>query len=203
MKDNKKISFIILALIITFGSGAVTNQIFFHDTPSYSDNYAAVASVVGTSTKKVATSTILGVPPESPTDYTNNKNGTITDNYTGLIWKQCPQGLSGNNCQYGSASLREWSKARVECENLNFAGKTGWRLPTVKELQSIVYASSTDVAINKKFFVATKDAYWTLTSPGDKVVTKFTVLFTDGTSYYTNSTNFAASRCVYGPKTDL
>lgn len=197
MKDNKQISFFILTLIIVFGSGALFNDAFFHGGLLDKDQYATALISVPSATSSVA-STTRGLPPESPTNYTDNRNGTITDNYTGLIWKKCPQGLYGNKCESGSASFREWSKARVECETLNFAGKTGWRLPTAKELQSIVYASSTEITINKNFFVATKDAYWTSTSFGEKLATKFTVLFLDGSSYNTNSTNVAATRCVYG-----
>jgi len=137
------------------------------------------------------------LPPESPINYTDNKNGTIIDNYTGLIWKKCPQGLFGNDCKSGSPSLRIWSEARVECENLNFAGKNGWRIPNLKELQSIVDTGAFDPSINKKFFMGSGDPYWTLTSPAEYPASKFTVLFSDGSVYYSDMNNSAATRCVY------
>ncbi|MDD3321754.1 MAG: DUF1566 domain-containing protein [Paludibacter sp.] len=58
--------------------------------------------------------------------YTDNGDGTITDNVTSLIWAQdlCP-------------STRSWSDARYYCDTLTTGGYTDWRMPTVKELWSI------------------------------------------------------------------
>jgi hypothetical protein len=138
------------------------------------------------------------LPPESPISYNDNIDGTVTDNYTGLLWKKCPQGISGYECQYGAATQRVWSEAKKECENLNFAGKTGWRLPTLKELQSIV-DSQKSPSINL-IFGGTDDAYWTGTSPELYPMSKFTVFFSDGSVYYRDSNNEAASRCVHTNK---
>jgi len=163
------------------------------------NQYATVISALSTSTStQISTSTNKYIlPPESPTNYTDNRNGTITDNYTGLIWRKCPQGMSGNDCKSGSVSFREWSKARVECENLSFAGKKGWRIPTLKELQSIVDTGSYDPAINKTFFAGSDGPYWTLTSPAKYSGSKFTVIFSTGSVYYQGDNAPAATRCVY------
>ncbi len=197
MNNNK---YLILVSIIAFISlsyifvDKITNLNFTLG----SDQYATV--MISSSTNSVSASSTLRkyiLPPEAPTNYTDNKNGTISDNYTGLIWKKCPQGLSGNDCKVGSSTLRVWSKARTECEDLNFANKTGWRMPTLKELQSIVDTSAFDPSINKMFFIATEDAYWTLTSPAEYPSSKFRVIFSDGSVYYSDSNNFAATRCVH------
>ena len=58
--------------------------------------------------------------------YTDNGDGTITDNVTGLIWTQ----------DISSYSMT-WSDASSYCESLTTGGYTDWRLPTVKELWSI------------------------------------------------------------------
>ena len=58
--------------------------------------------------------------------YTDNGDGTITDNVTGLIWTQ----------DLSSYSM-SWSDANDYCESLETGGYTDWRLPTVKELWSI------------------------------------------------------------------
>lgn len=191
MKEEK---YFIIVSIIAFVS---LSYIAFNNFVVYGPQFAAVATTNTKATTTAATTTTRGLPPESPVNYTDNKNGTITDNYTGLIWKKCSQGVSGNDCKYGSPSLREWAKARVECENLNFAGKKGWRIPTLKELQSIVDTGTFDPAINKKFFVGSSYPYWTLTSPAEYPVSKFTVVFSDGVTYYKDAGNFAATRCVY------
>lgn len=58
--------------------------------------------------------------------YTDNGDGTITDNVTGLIWSQ-----------ELSSSAFSWSDASDYCESLTLGGYTDWRLPTVKELWSL------------------------------------------------------------------
>ncbi|KAA3641622.1 MAG: DUF1566 domain-containing protein [Bacteroidetes bacterium] len=60
-------------------------------------------------------------------DFVDNGNGTITDNATGLMWMQ------NDN---GGGLL--WKEALNYAENFEFAGYNDWRLPDVKELQSIV-----------------------------------------------------------------
>ncbi len=60
-------------------------------------------------------------------DFKNNNDGTITDNATGLMWMADDSGTGMN-----------WEEALHYAENYEFAGYTDWRLPDVKELQSIV-----------------------------------------------------------------
>lgn len=60
-------------------------------------------------------------------DFVDNKNGTITDQATGLMW-------STNDSEKGL----DWKNALQYAENSNLAGYTDWRLSNVKELQGIV-----------------------------------------------------------------
>ena len=60
-------------------------------------------------------------------DFQDNGDGTVTDNATGLMWQQAD---SGNGM--------DWQSALVYAEDLELAGYNDWRLPDVKELQSIV-----------------------------------------------------------------
>jgi len=60
-------------------------------------------------------------------DFKDNSDGTVTDKATGLMWQQ-----SDN----GSGIL--WENALAYCEGLTLANQNDWRLPAVKELQSIV-----------------------------------------------------------------
>ncbi|MCB9058644.1 MAG: DUF1566 domain-containing protein [Calditrichae bacterium] len=57
----------------------------------------------------------------------DNGDSTVTDNATGLMWMQ-----------FDSASPMTWEEALSYAENLEFGGYNDWRLPDVKELQSIV-----------------------------------------------------------------
>ena len=66
--------------------------------------------------------------------FVNNGDGTITDTATGLMWAQDD---SGTDAPEGLT----WEEALVYVEEQNAAGYLGysdWRLPNVKELQSLV-----------------------------------------------------------------
>lgn len=69
-------------------------------------------------------------------DFIDNGDGTVTDNATGLMWEQTDSGLSMN-----------WEDALFYAELATTGGYLDWRLPDVKELQSIVdyrYSPSAD-----------------------------------------------------------
>lgn len=59
-------------------------------------------------------------------DYVDNGDSSITDNATGLMWQQ------------DDSTSINWDDAVAQCESTNTAGYNDWRLPNVKELQSIV-----------------------------------------------------------------
>jgi len=59
--------------------------------------------------------------------YTDNGDGTITDNVTGLMWQQ---GLP--ELKYTFENSFEYAK------NSTLAGYTDWRIPTIKELYSLI-----------------------------------------------------------------
>ena len=60
-------------------------------------------------------------------DFINNGDATITDNETGLMWAQNDNGEG-----------IDWKAALAYAEGADLAGYSDWRLPNVKELQSIV-----------------------------------------------------------------
>ncbi len=60
-------------------------------------------------------------------NYTDNADGTISDQATGLMWQQADDG-----------NTYDWEDALAYAENLNLAGYSDWRLPNAKELHSIV-----------------------------------------------------------------
>jgi hypothetical protein len=59
-------------------------------------------------------------------NFKNNGNGTVTDLATGLTWQR-----------QDDNDTKDWNEAVEYCQTLDLAGG-GWRLPTIKELQSIV-----------------------------------------------------------------
>ncbi|MGD1084753.1 MAG: DUF1566 domain-containing protein [Verrucomicrobiota bacterium] len=78
-----------------------------------------------------------GNPGYGRNDFHDNGDGTITDRATGLMWTKADSG-TGMNWQDALAWARKKSGEK-------FLGQTDWRLPSVKELQSIVdYTRSPD-----------------------------------------------------------
>jgi hypothetical protein len=97
------------------------------------------------------------MPASTPdSQLTDNGNGTITDSKTGLMWKQCLEGLSGNDCTTGTAGSFTWQQALQRPGTVNagvgFAGHADWRLPNIKELRSIVEEQCSYPAINATRF---------------------------------------------------
>jgi hypothetical protein len=73
-------------------------------------------------------------------NFVDNGDGTITDQATGLMWTQNDSGQA-----------LDWQNALDSAENLVFAGYNDWRLPNIRELQSIVDYSGTFPAIDSLF----------------------------------------------------
>jgi hypothetical protein len=80
---------------------------------------------------------VRGNPHYGKNDFQDNHDGTITDRATGLMWSQADSG-QGLNWQDALAWVQTKNARR-------FLGHDDWRLPSVKELQSLVdYSRSPD-----------------------------------------------------------
>lgn len=84
----------------------------------------------------------------NPPSYTNNNNGTITDNVTGLMWQQ----VDGGEMTIENAQLY--------CDNLTLAGYSDWRLPSPLEAFSILNHQNNNPAMNTTYFTASDAEYW-------------------------------------------
>jgi len=94
----------------------------------------------------------------------DNGNGTVTDPATGLTWMRCSMGQTwtGNTCS-DTAQLYNWSNARAI--TLTFAGQSDWRVPSVRELQTLVDRSQASPSLDRVAFPATPLAdFWSATS---------------------------------------
>ena len=58
--------------------------------------------------------------------YTNNEDGTITDNVTGLQWEQ------------DMGEKITFTEAFTKASNSSLGGHSDWRVPTLKELYSLI-----------------------------------------------------------------
>ncbi|MFC1514653.1 DUF1566 domain-containing protein, partial [Candidatus Omnitrophota bacterium] len=70
--------------------------------------------------------------------FTDNSDGTITDNATGLMWVQSGYADADTTpattyVADGSWRTYTWANALLYCERLDYASHTDWRLPNVKE----------------------------------------------------------------------
>ena len=92
--------------------------------------------------------------PTTITHFTDNNDGTILDNLTNLVWQKT-----------SISDTLTWEKALQYAENLTFAGASDWRLPNIKELNSINDESTNAPSANKVFFPNIKSGrYWSSTT---------------------------------------
>ncbi|MGE4421748.1 MAG: DUF1566 domain-containing protein [Pseudodesulfovibrio sp.] len=83
----------------------------------------------------------------------------VEDRATGLTWQQADDGVT-----------RNWEQALAYCRDLDLGGRTDWRLPSAKELESIVDYSRSPTATNSAaidpvFAVTNPESYfWTSTT---------------------------------------
>jgi hypothetical protein len=117
--------------------------------------------------------------------FTNNNDGTITDNSTGLMWEQ------------GEPGQKTWSDALNYCNNRNLANKTDWRLPNIKELQSLAGYLGGSPSIDTNYFPdAHSYYYWSSTTYRDGFTNARYVDFSDGGISYWGKNQSLYVRCV-------
>lgn len=89
-----------------------------------------------------------GAPAASLDSYTDNGDGTVTDNITGLMWQQSldtapgPDGGADAATTTATANTYNWVDAGTYCGNLVKSIYADWRLPSIIELLSIIDYSS-------------------------------------------------------------
>lgn len=105
---------------------------------------------------------VRGGKPSNGHNYLNNGDGTVTDLDTGLMWQQVP------------FAATNWTAALTNAETLSLGGYTDWRLPNIKELQTLTdyplatatTASSARACVNRVLFptnTTPATAYWSST----------------------------------------
>jgi hypothetical protein len=111
-------------------------------------------------------------------------DGTVYDTQTKLTWQQV-----------FPMSLYTWADATAYCTALSLNG-TGWRLPSIGELQTIV-DESTNPAIDLAAFPMTPSEYfWSSSSVVEDPSRAWTAFFTNGSTYSFVMTAQKNVRCV-------
>jgi hypothetical protein len=125
------------------------------------------------------------VAPAQPTSTAN----TVYDASTGLRWQDDSD---------AKTLKRDWKGAKSYCENLTLDGYRDWRLPSIKELQSIVDITKYDPAIKAGFSNTASSWYWSASPHVDNDSYAWIVRFHDGGTGYNSKTYKYYVRCVRG-----
>lgn len=145
------------------------------------------------------------LPAYTPTsDFTDHRNGTVTHNRTGLMWKRCAEGESwtGSACG-GKAQSFAWSRY-YNWEP--YAGYYDWRVPSMSELLSIiewgtVNAGPSNPSFNTAIFPGNNDYYWSSTVYGPKSDGAWVMLFWNAQNFGTYQSMPFHIRLVRGTRT--
>ncbi len=139
----------------------------------------------------------------NPPSYTDNGDGTVTDNVTGLVWQQNDFGSPYNwYVATGTADPTYNPGGASSVCGLELAGRADWRVPTTKELLSIVDYQRFNPAIDTTVFpTAGATYYWTADEDPSNGANAFRVW----TLYGLVETPSAKAsdhlvRCVRGPR---
>jgi hypothetical protein len=110
---------------------------------------------------------------------TNLGSAAVLDRETGLVWEQSPS-TTGDNPISGMT----WYNQSFHCINLNTGGRTGWRLPTIQELLSLVDRSQSNPALpsGHPFSNVQSSVYWSATTAAIDATFAITVDFFDGSA---------------------
>ncbi|HMV43504.1 MAG TPA: DUF1566 domain-containing protein [Leptospiraceae bacterium] len=129
--------------------------------------------------------------------YLDNNDGTISDYSTRLLWQKCAVGLSGDNCDIGSATGMNRGNALTVCNNLSLVGKK-WRLPNYNELLTLLKPDEFSNPLDLSYFPGIQlNSYWSSTNHTGSPISGYSVNFTSGTSVGGLKTSTTTSvRCV-------
>lgn len=119
-------------------------------------NHPKTETISAGGTKKFHVRAVRDVvePTVIQNHFTDNGNGTITDNITNLVWQKVP-----------NTNTLTWEDALVYAEGLELGNSTNWRLPNLKELQSISEVTFINPAVNNNFFnISGTKKFWSSTS---------------------------------------
>jgi hypothetical protein len=130
-----------IAGINASGFGWVYNLTSFSDSGLTSNAYAQTSTASVRCVSGGGTGEGLMQQAVEPPNHYAISTGEVTDNYTGLVWQQA-----------FSAAVMPWSSAAGYCSGLGLNGHT-WRVPSLKEMATLVDEALVGPAINPTAFV--------------------------------------------------
>lgn len=132
---------------------------------------------------------IISTAPNSRYELLNN--GTeVKDKKTNLIWQRCSVGQTWSGSCLGAATSLNWSQA------LAYAEGGIWRVPNIKELQSLLERSCTNPAINLAIFPNTSNSAWSSSTFASVSSSAWYLNFYSGDSFQGNKGSGPSVRLV-------
>jgi len=116
-----------------------------------------------------------------------SSSNVVKDERNGIYWQ---------DTEDSKVSSEDWDDAELYCDKLVLNGMEKWRLPTFRELLSIVDYSRSNPAINPLFAHVDEGTYWTSTDFSPTTSRAWTIDFRTGKTYYNYKTTNHAVRCV-------
>jgi hypothetical protein len=179
----RRVLLIFLSLVLTLVAwSAACAEDGFYVVPAMKGNYAPVPKTGQTTPSDPGTDGALRKGVAWPTPrFTDNNNGTVTDNLTGLIWMQ-------NANAFGVK--KTWAEALSAAATVanGFGGLTDgsqagdWRLPNVREIESLVDYGRYDPALPavNPFTGVQTSFYWSSSTYGNQTDYAWGVNFSAG-----------------------
>ena len=117
--------------------------------------------------------------------FSRSSVGIVTDSLTKLQWQDDTIGTTIN-----------WTGAISRCEALTLGGFSDWRLPNIKELQSIVDDTKANPAIVTAFVNTANNLYWSSTTSNNSSTVVWFIYFGYGNTYRYDKYFSYYVRCV-------
>jgi hypothetical protein len=124
--------------------------------------------------------------PNSGVRYTT-LGRTVYDTKTKLTWQQTV-----------SSKMYTWAESQTYCASVGMdLGGAGWRLPTLKELETIVDHSQSNPSIDATAFPSTpKDRFWSSSPVARSSLNAWAIFFDSGQAYSFAQSLTGYVRCV-------
>ncbi|WP_303851520.1 DUF1566 domain-containing protein [Seleniivibrio woodruffii] len=129
---------------------------------------------------------VSGSTPTLGTYTRDSSNGIVYDERTGLEWAD------------QSLVSKTWTEALAYCNSLTYGGYSDWRLPNIKELNSIAYRTNYAPALSSVFQYPANSFFWSSTTYQITKTSAWGVDFTTGKGMTATKTGANYLKCVRG-----
>ena len=153
-------------------------------------NHPKIETISAGGTKKFHARAVrnINTPTTITNHFTDNGDGTITDNLTQLVWQKIP-----------NANIFTWEQALSYAEGLTIGTNSDWRLPNIKELQSINNEFATNPSVFAPYFSSVGvHNYWSSTTLPNQALSAWYWSTTFGITTYSVKTGANYVICVRG-----